>query len=68
MKSLTSPAYDVIYGRPLNLTSYNEYDLIIIIAIVLQAEAFPSCSQFHQHFMNSFEVDILLPKNYKAKL
>jgi len=25
-------------------------------------------SEFHQHFTSSFYVDILLPKNYQAKL
>jgi len=27
-----------------------------------------TCSQFHHHFKSSFCADILLPKNYKAKL
>jgi len=26
------------------------------------------CCQYHQHFMSSFGADILLPKNYRAKL
>jgi hypothetical protein len=27
-----------------------------------------TCRQFHQHFTSSFRADILLTKNYKAKL
>ncbi len=26
------------------------------------------CSQFHQHFMSTFSIDILMPKKYKVKL
>jgi hypothetical protein len=43
-----------------------EEDLLLRVGD--QATVRDICSQFHQQITSSFYADILLPKNYKAKL